>query len=223
MNALYECVTTHVRAEPVRHRFTQRGYLWLVDLDDLPRHGLLASFDANARTDLEKFLAAQGLELGGGRILMLAHAKVFGHVFNPLTVYWCHDASGERVCVVAEVHNTYGGVHRYLLKPDACGRAEVAKAFYVSPFHPVDGHYRLSLPEPDTRLGLTVVLHRPGVRPFVARVSGRRLPASRAVLARLFLRYPLVPLAGSVRIRLEGMRLWLRGLRVTPRPRQEFR
>jgi uncharacterized protein len=35
--ALYPCETTHVRARPIRRAFRYRGYLWLVDLDDLPR------------------------------------------------------------------------------------------------------------------------------------------------------------------------------------------
>ena len=49
---------------------------------------------------------------------MLAHARVLGHVFNPLTVYWCHRPSGALECVVAEVHNTYGERHCYLLRTD---------------------------------------------------------------------------------------------------------
>ena len=79
---------------------------------------------------------------------MLAHARVLGYVFNPLTVYWCHRPDGTLACVVAEVHNTYRQRHAYLLPADDRGRAEVPKQFYVSPFYPVDGRYRMSLPEP---------------------------------------------------------------------------
>ena len=52
---------------------------------------------------------------------MLTHARVLGYVFNPLTVFWCHDPAGAPVCVVAEVHNTYGERHRYLLRPGRAG------------------------------------------------------------------------------------------------------
>jgi DUF1365 family protein len=45
---------------------------------------------------------------------MLAHARVLGHVFNPLTVFWCHAADGTLAAVMAEVHNTYGERHVYL-------------------------------------------------------------------------------------------------------------
>ena len=59
---------------------------------------------------------AAGVDLRGGRVLMLANARVLGYVFNPLTVYWCHRPDGSLACVVAEVHNTYGERHCYLLR-----------------------------------------------------------------------------------------------------------
>ena len=62
-------------------------------------------------------------------------------------------ATARRPASIAEVHNTYGGRHCYLLHPDERGRASTDKAFYVSPFYPVDGEYRMHLPEPDERLG----------------------------------------------------------------------
>jgi DUF1365 family protein len=144
---------------------------------------------------------------------------VLGHVFNPLSVYWCHDGEDRLVCVVAEVHNTYGGRHCYLMRTDGRGRADVDKDFYVSPFEPATGAvYRMSLPEPTDRLDLTITLHRPGAAPFVTGVHGRRHPPTPSALLRLALRYPLAPLVVTARIRWQGVRLVLRGLRVVRRP-----
>jgi len=134
-------------------------------------------------------------------------------VFNPLTVYWCHRPDGTLACVVAEVHNTYRQRHAYLL-PGV--RAEVPKQFYVSPFYPVDGRYRMSLPEPDASLALSVRLDRPDGHSFAATVRGRAVP-SRALLATV-LRHPWSTAAVSLRIRWQGVRLYLRGLPVIPRP-----
>ena len=176
--ALYEVDIAHVRADPVRHEVRHRSHLWFVDLDDLPRlpPGLdwLARFEArdhlgdparSLRENLDTYLAGQGIDLRGGRITMLANARSAGYVFNPLSLFWCHDPSGALVCVVAEVHNTYAQRHRYLLRPDDAGRVDTEKQFYVSPFYPVDGYYRMSLPEPGERLAITVTLHREGQRP----------------------------------------------------------
>ena len=173
--ALYEVEVTHRRQERIDYGFTTRMYLWLVDLDALPRpRGLLAvlaRFEAAdhagdparpIRANIDDFLAGHGIDLEGGRVLMLAHARVLGYVFNPITLYWGHRPDGTLAAVVAEVHNTYGGRHRYLLDVDDAGRARVDKAFYVSPFFAVDGEYRMRVPEPDAALSATVVLRREG-------------------------------------------------------------
>ena len=204
---LFDAEIRHVRAAPVRHEVRHRSLLWFVDLDELPRlpRGLrwLARFEArdhcdegaaptgSIRENLEAFLAEHAVDLGGGRITMLAAARGAGYVFNPLSVFWCHDPGGGLRCVVAEVHNTYGQRHRYLLRTDGDGHAETEKRFYVSPFHPVDGHYRMSLPEPDEQLALTVSLHRPGAPPFVATVGGTSRPATTTAVLAATLRDPL--------------------------------
>ncbi|MFI1168791.1 DUF1365 domain-containing protein [Streptomyces sp. NPDC020801] len=234
--ALYPCTVTHVRTAPRRYVLRHRTYLWLVDLDQLP--GLpralrpLARFRArdhftgrapSLRAALDGFLGEHGVDLQGGTVVMLAHARVLGHVFNPLTLYWCHGPDGRLRCVVAEVHNTYGERHAYLL---ATGKAEIAhaeKEFYVSPFFPVDGRYRMRLPLPGERLDLTVRLDRPGSRPFTATVRGVRREATTPALLRLALRNPWSTLAVSAAIRFHGIRLYLRGLPVQPRPDRRTR
>jgi DUF1365 family protein len=127
---------------------------------------------ASIRANLDRFLAANGI----GRphtITMLTQARVLGYVFNPLTVYWCHRPD----CVVAEVHNTYGQRHAYLLRTDDRG-----------------GHS------------------------FAASVRGRAVPATARALLAAVVRHPWSTAAVSVRIRWQGVRLYLRGLPVIPRP-----
>ncbi|MFD6531085.1 DUF1365 domain-containing protein [Streptomyces sp. NPDC060184] len=230
---LYPCTITHVRTRPGRYAFRHRTYLWFVDPDRPPRLPRplrpLARFDARdhfggtapgIRAGLTRFLEAHGVELGDGSVRMLTQARVFGHLFNPLTVYWCHRADGSPLCVVAEVHNTYGERHAYLLRPDADGRASAEKDFYVSPFFPVDGSYRMRLPEPGARLSLTIHLERDGQRPFTATVRGTGRSAGAFPLLRLAARHPWSTAVVSAAIRFHGIRLLLRGLPVVPRPRR---
>jgi DUF1365 family protein len=232
--ALYDCRISHTRLAPFRHSFTYRTYLWLVDLDHLPPDTrglrLLAGFHGRdhlgdpryqIRDNLDRFLATHGIDLAGGRVLMLAHARVLGYVFNPLTVYWCHQADGALACVVAEVHNTYRQRHAYVLVTDDHGRAQTAKQFYVSPFYPVDGGYRMTLPEPGppgAPLALSMTLTRPEGSSFVATVHGTGRPATARALLGAAARHPWSTAAVSARIRWQGIRLYLRGLPVIPRP-----
>ncbi|MGO9081784.1 MAG: DUF1365 domain-containing protein [Streptosporangiaceae bacterium] len=232
--ALYECRIAHVRTAPLRNAFTYRTYQWYVDLDALPRPALwlrpLAGFRAadhlggpgrSIRQNVDAYLARHGIDLGGGQVTMLTHARVLGYVFNPLTVYWCHDAAGELACVLAEVHNTYHQRHCYLLRTDEQGRAQVGKEFCVSPFYPVDGRYRMAVPEPGERLALTIVLDRPGGPPFVASVRGKRQDAGTAAVLRAAARHPCSTATVTGRIRWQGIKLYARGLRPQPRPRHE--
>lgn len=221
--ALYDVTIRHERADPVRHALRHRSYLWFVDLDDLPDHGVLARFPSRdhvgdptvpLRVNLDAYLARHGVDVRGGRITMLANARSFGHVFNPLTLYWCHEPGGAAVAVVAEVHNTYRQRHRYLLRPDSRGRVSVPKQFYVSPFHPVDGCYRMSLPEPRATVDLTITLHRPDARPFVASVHGMRRPATRRAVLAAAARHPVETLTIRALITAHGIALWNKGIPV---------
>lgn len=227
---LVRTVIRHGRREPLRHAFAYRSYSWLVDIDELPALPwplrLFAGFqvrdhlgdpEATLRENITTYLAGEGIELDGGRILMLTNARVLGYVFNPLTVYWCHDGTGALRCVVAEVHNTYGGRHRYLV-PDA--NAVVGKEFYVSPFNPVAGRYRLRLPVPDTRLRLAIVLEEPdGATRFAATVHGQVHPAQVRTLLRVLCAHPLETWRIAALIRWQGVRLRARGLPIFPRTR----
>ncbi|WP_449486308.1 DUF1365 domain-containing protein [Streptomyces avidinii] len=215
----------------MRYSFRHRTYMWLVDLDALPRlpRALrpLARFVARdhfgggsptLRAGLDAYLASQGVEPSEGRVLMLAHARVLGYVFNPITLFWCFDRSGALRCVVAEVHNTYGQQHCYLLRTGPDGRAETAKALYVSPFFPVDGRYLMRLPVPGDRLDITVRLEREGGHPFTATLHGARREATPRALLRAAVRRPWSTAAVWAGIRRHGIRLYLLGVPVQPRP-----
>ncbi|MBV9098845.1 MAG: DUF1365 domain-containing protein [Frankiaceae bacterium] len=218
---LYEATVTHSRRAPLANQFRYRTAYWLYDADRPPTlrgpARLLARFDDADHIDVRAALAEHGLS--AERIVTLAHARSFGYVFNPISVHWCYLSAADAtpVAVVAEVHNTYGGRHAYVLEPDESGDSTVDKALYVSPFYPVDGRYRIRVSSPTERIGVSVQLLREGAEPFVATLSGRRLPVNARTLSRLALRYPLTPLRTSALIRRQGIALWARGLKVVPR------
>lgn len=232
--ALYETRIQHVRTTPLRHAFRNRSYWWYVDVDHLPvlprPLRALARFEARdhlgepdrtIRENVASLAAEHGIDLTGGRVTMLCNARVLGHVFNPLSVFWCQDAAGRLACVIAEVHNTYGGRHAYLVETDTAGRARLDKRFYVSPFNPVEGHYTMRLPEPGSELDLAVTLHRRDHKPFVATVRGRRRTATTRDVLAVNLKNPAETLRVALRIRLQGIALWAKRLPVVARTPQD--
>lgn len=223
---------THRRSGPVRHAFRHRLYLWLVDLDSLPRQPwhlrAFARFSSAdhlgdprllIKTNIKNYLAQSGIDLGArGRVLMLAGARVLGYVFDPLSVFWCYDSDGIVACVVAEVHNTHGERHAYLLRPDETGIAVTHKEFHVSPFFDVSGTYGLRFTLTPDLVATTVTLRRQDAMAFSATFKGRPEPATPSALARRLIRQPLMPQRVSALIRMHGIWLRLQGLPSHPRP-----
>jgi hypothetical protein len=228
----YDGVVTHARTAPIANRFRYRTRPWLVDLDAVPRLpgwlGWLARFDsadhlgdpdATLRANVDAFLANAGIDLTGGRVLMLANARSIGHVSNPISVHWCYAADGGLAGVIAEVHNTYGDRHAYLLRPEPnCDAVTeyVEKQMYVSPFNPVAGRYRISVSPPEERIAVAITLDRDNHPPFVATLQATR--RARRPLPLDALGTALGSWRTSALIRWQGVRLFLRGLRIEPRP-----
>ncbi|MET0954253.1 MAG: DUF1365 domain-containing protein [Aeromicrobium sp.] len=232
--ALVEGTVAHTRRTPLRHRFSNRIYQWLGDVDDLPRMPrLLRPFstfkasdhigdpDDTIRANIERFCAAQGVDVSGHRLLMLANARVLGHTFDPLSVFWAIAPDESLTCIVAEVHNTYGERHAYLLKTDEAGKAEVDKAFYVSPFFTVEGRYDLQFVLAPERVSSSVVLRQGGEAVFTATFRGTPRPVTNGRLTRLLVKMPLMTHRTSLLIRIHGVWLWIRRLPVIPRPAHE--
>ena len=150
---------------------------------------------------------------------MLAHGRVLGHVFNPMSAFWCFARDGSLRAVLVEVHNTYGDRHAYVVRPDDAGRAEMDKELYVSPFNDVSGRYAIRLHLGPDRVGVAIRLTR-GSEPLItASLAGRCVPATTGTVTRTILRHPLMTQQVTALIRVHGVWLWLRRLPVHPRPK----
>ncbi|MGA8256038.1 MAG: DUF1365 family protein [Nocardioides sp.] len=218
--AVYDTTISHTRRAPFKRRFTLKSHTWVVDLDDLPDHGVLGRFEArdhlgdpstSIRANVVAFLAQHDIGVGAGTIVMAAQARALGYCFNPISVFWCYDEAGTLAATVVEVHNTYGDRHAYLVHTDEAGRATTPKAMYVSPFHGTDGTYSLVVPPPDDKLHIVVELTTDDDVRFTASLVGTKSTTSALKAAPAALR-------GSLLIRAHGIWLWLRRLPLRPRP-----
>ncbi|HUB97954.1 MAG TPA: DUF1365 family protein [Stellaceae bacterium] len=240
-SALYFGTVLHQRLRPVRHDLTYRVFSMVVDLDELPAVGRrlkllshnrfnLFSFhdrDHGARRDeplkpqIEAMLGTAGIDLAGGSIKLLCFPRVLGYVFNPLSVYFCHHRDGLLRAILYEVSNTFGQQHGYLIPvsgADAVVRQSCDKEFYVSPFMAMEGRYEFRLAAPGDRLAIYIRQHDHAGPILHASLEGIRAPLDDQMLARAFLRYPLMTLKVIAGIHWEALRLWRKGLRPLPRP-----
>ncbi len=240
--ALYVGSVVHTRLRPVRHRLRYRMMTLLLDLDELPllsrrlrlfsaeRFNLFAFFgrdhlagdDTPLRIQVETQLARAGIAPDGGRIRLLCMPRVFGAVFNPLSVFFCHAANGDLRAVLYEVNNTFGQRHSYLIPvsdpQQRVHRQRCAKQFYVSPFMEMAMDYHFRIVAPAHRVSIAIEAHDASGPILSAGFTGQRLALSDASLLRTLLRHPMLAAQVLGGIHWEALKLWRKGMRIQPRP-----
>lgn len=162
------------------------------------------------------YLAARGVDLAGGRVLLLTLPRVAGYLFNPVSFYFCYDRAGAPAAALAEVTNTFREMKTYFLAADpaaAAGapfRRRTAKHFYVSPYSDVDVAFDFQLRLPGERLDLRIDDYAGEARLLASTLTGVRRPLTGPRLAGWTLKYPLITLRVIGLIHWQAFRLWLK-------------
>jgi len=174
---------------------------------------------------VRRVLAANGLDVADGQILLFAQPRLLGHVFNPVSFWFCHDAAGALRVVIAEVSNTYGDRHSYLAHRDDLApigpedTLEARKIFYVSPFQPIDGGYRFRFDLTPKHVGVWIDYRREGAPGgLIATLAGPRVPLTTAGLLRAARRRPFGSRRVLALIHWQALKLWWKGARFRSRP-----
>lgn len=245
-SCLYEGRVEHARAQPVAQVFGYRLFMMYLDLDELPRvfagrwlwsarRPALAWFRrADYLGDPEEPLSesvrrvvteAKGRR-PAGPIRLLTHLRYFGYCFNPVSFYYCFDATGSTVeTIVAEVHNTpWNERHCYVL--DAAElpsrRFTADKVLHVSPFMPMDVTYDWAFSAPAEQLSVAMRCLRGGERQFAAVLTLRRREIDGMALATTLARHPFMTLKVVAAIYWQALRLWWRGCQTYVHPRKRL-
>ena len=161
-------------------------------------------------------VAAHGVDLTGGRVVLVALPRVAGYLFNPVSFYFCYDRGGAPVAALAEVTNTFKEMKPYFLGPDtqAAARGEfrvrVPKHFYVSPYSDVDVAFDFTLRAPGGRLAIQIDDYVAGERTLTSVLTGTQRELTGARLAWFTLKYPLLTLRIIALIHWHAFRLWLK-------------
>lgn len=161
-----------------------------------------------------------------GPIRLLTHLRYAGHVFNPVSFYYCYGADGQTLeAIVAEITNTpWKERHAYVLpvaQADAQGRAlswTFDKQFHVSPFMQMDCEYRWRFTAPGEDLHVHMQVWRQGERQFDADLILQRHRLDGRGLAGVLLRYPLMTFKVVAAIHWQALRLWLKRTPVHDHP-----
>ena len=241
-SALYHGEVMHLRLRPREHRLDYRLYSLLLDLDELPelnRRLKLFSLDRwnlfafyakdrgdgsgrDLRSQIETTMRDAGLEPDGGPIRLFTMPRVLGWSFNPLSIFFCHRQDGSLGAILWQVDNTFGERHSYLIpvepgQGDAI-RQSCDKAFYVSPFMPMNLRYDFSVTSPGERMLVVIGVSDAEGRLLTARHAAMRQELTDANLLRAFFTLPLLTLRVVGGIHWEALKLWWKGVKLVRRP-----
>lgn len=233
---VYAGEVMHQRFFSASYRFRYRVFSLLLDIDAIDRAAASSWLFSRNRFNLLSFhdrdhlpegsddlrgwaeavLARAGVHAPSPRIRLLCFPRVLGWVFNPLSLWYCEDADGTPVAVIAEVRNTFGERHCYLLKPregadDWPLRQYHPKDFHVSPFIQMDAGYEFRLSRPNEALRIVIREFQDDRLMLVATQTGQRRPLRTRELLAQTLRVPMQTLKVLVAIHWQALKIWLKG------------
>jgi|TARA_B100001094_G_scaffold249165_1_gene246391 cyclopropane-fatty-acyl-phospholipid synthase len=240
---LYEGEITHARTKPVKHNFSFPIYTFVLDLDELElldkeirffgynRGSVFTLYDSDylgsgeesIKEKLKNWLTKFGYEEKYSTVKMITTLRVFKHTFNPVIFYYCLDSENNIVYHVAEVHNTFGEGHLYILKDGKKSKVGteylVPKEFHVSPFNKVEGDYNFHFSELKKKLDVRINVSKDNENFFYARISGNVQKITKYKLIKLIMKYPIRTLLVIPKILAEAAKLYyLKNLEIIDKP-----
>ena len=240
--ALYRGEVMHRRTRPRVYEFTYRVFNVLLDIDRLDetsrglrlfshnRFNLFSVFGRDhgprdgspLRPWIERHLAEAGLAEAGATVRLLCLPRVLGYVFDPLSIWYCHDAAGDLRAILYEVKNTFGDQHGYLMPVEPGGTEptehEADKVFHVSPLIGMQARYRIRTAAPDDRLAVLIRESDDEGEFLVATLTGDRRDMTDRTLLRLFFAVPLMTFKVIGAIHWEAVKSLIAGVPFHRRP-----
>ena len=225
----------HDRLRPVRNRFVYPVFCLRLNVDALPQlqrwwfgidrarivslrtHDYGPRDGSNLAVWMRACLLAAGLP-NDGEIWLQTFPRIFGYAFNPVSFWYCHDRDGHLRALVAEVANTFGGHHAYLITaPDQGPIHErtvlcTRKCLHVSPFNDVRGHYAFHLRETEETSFVGIDYFDDDALLLRTSIAGTKHPLTGIAMLAALLRQPWLTLSVIARIHWQALRLWLRGV-----------
>jgi len=249
-SSLYECSVMHHRLAPKEHRFRHPVFMFFLDLDEIDRLSETLTLFSRNRFNAYSFYDRDHLAVAGqttkhtilawlkhegvdversDRVFLLTFPRVFGYIFNPVSFYFCMRESGEPLCAVAEVGNTFGEYKRFLVPRTEDGSSHLftlstPKEFYVSPFFDLDIRFEFRLRMPGERLAIHVNDHDGTRRVLETSLTGRKRLLTNSCLAWFIVLYPLMTLKVILLIHWHACLLFLKRIpyiKKAARPEQQ--
>jgi len=239
-SCIYSGFITHRRFKPKRHFFSYKTFSFLIDLNEIEtldkkinffsynRFNILSFYDVDhgprdgspLNAWVKKILAEAKINIGSGTIKLLCYPRLFGYVFNPLSIFYCYGENLKLKAILYEVKNTYNEQHTYVFSASSSSNLilhKCDKKFYVSPFMEMKTFYNFRLLNPGKILNVFIKQGDEEGTLLTACQVGKKIEMSSKNLLFQFLKHPLMSFKIILAIHFEALRLWIKGVKLVKR------
>ena len=232
---IYVGKVIHRRFKPKNHYFKYNVFSLLIDLDDLnelnnkllifshTKFNIISFFDkdhgardgSSIKSWVKKNLESIGVYEKEIQIKLFCYPRIFGYVFNPLSVFFVYNKNKQIISIFYEVKNTFGEQHTYIFKIDdkEIIKNSCSKKFHVSPFIEMECNYKFRVNKPSDKISVIIDQCNKDGKLLFASQDGVAKEFSNKNLSISFILHPLMTFKVIVAIHYEAFKLWLKGIK----------
>ena len=234
-SSIYNGTVIHKRFKPKIHFFKYKVFSLLIDLSDLNYLNKNISFfsynsfnlisffdkdhgdrDGSSLIDwVKKNLMKNNINSENIKIKLLCYPRIFGYVFNPLSVFFVYDQNENLISILYEVKNTFGEQHTYIFKAENNNLIQhnCSKKFHVSPFIEMNCNYFFRILRPSEKISVVIDQYQLNEKILFASQDGKRVDFNSKELLKSYLKHPLMTLKIISAIHFEAFKLWIKGIK----------
>ena len=236
ISSIYNGKVIHKRFKPKEHFFKYSVFSLLIDLSELNqldkeikffsfnKFNLISFYekDHGSRDGsslvawVKKNLEANNIHFKDIKIKLLCYPRIFGYVFNPLSVFFIYNSNEKLISILYEVKNTFGEQHTYIFKVDAdlkLFQHNCSKKFHVSPFIEMDCNYFFRILKPEDKMSVIIDQYQANEKILYASQDGKRVDFNSKELLKSYLKHPLMTFKIISAIHFEAFKLWTKGIK----------
>ena len=236
ISSIYNGKVIHKRFKPKEHFFKYSVFSLLIDLSELNqldkeikffsfnKFNLISFYekDHGSRDGsslvawVKKNLEANNIHFKDIKIKLLCYPRIFGYVFNPLSVFFIYNSNEKLISILYEVKNTFGEQHTYIFKVDddlKLFQHNCSKKFHVSPFIEMDCNYFFRILKPEDKMSVIIDQYQTNEKILYASQDGKRVDFNSKELLKSYLKHPLMTFKIISAIHFEAFKLWTKGIK----------
>ena len=232
-SSIYNGHVIHKRFWPKKHFFKYKVFSLLIDLSELyelekgltlfsyNKFNVLSFYDidhgprdGSSLIDwVKENMTKNNINTDGITIKLLCYPRIWGYVFNPLSVFFVYDKNSNLVSILYEVKNTFNEQHTYIFKLQKTEKLiehSCRKKFHVSPFIEMNCTYYFKIAKPGEKISVYIDQYDNENKLLVALQEGIKVILNNKNLIKVFFSHPMMSFKIILAIHFEAFKLWIK-------------